>query len=426
MPQAGRKQTLIWLVAPLVILGSHPAAAGLFRVESESFLAGRAGFYDSKFEALMTEFLAGSYESNNKRLSMNTNFSMFMDPTRMQHDSSERNVHLYTGDLNYEVFEDLLKIRVGRSFDTHYSIGANNVDAVAAELSLFGKQFHIGSFYGEERRPDHQDYESTNTLAGANLRFTEYDMYPWTLSGKYQQRFFKENTHKIDQRLTEVAVSKSLHWAWNPVFLADSTWDYDDAHWDRFDFATEVYPSLASAIRVRAIGVDIRKNVYPETPIFSIFSEGPLYEGLVQFETEVNSHFIVSLSTAYDEYQAGLATRQSGYRAEVETHYTPSAYGLKNVAYYFSSYGGTAYGDRVRLSRKLNLQNEIYGDGDLTYYDKITGAARYASHLETGFSHWFENRFKLDTFCEYNNNSFLQYDFRAALKLTYLLWAETL
>ncbi len=428
MRQVGKRFFTSCVLVTLALLSivSHSSQAGLVRVESESYLSGRAGYFDSKLELPVREFMAGSFETDDKRLSVNTSFSLFADPIRLKTDSTQKDANLYTGELNYRLIPDFLKVRVGRSFDMHYSIGANAVDAVAGEISLFENMFNVGGFYGLERKPEIHSDGNYGDIGGFHVRLTQASMYPWSLTGKVQQRFLLKTPPTESERLAQFAVSKPLDWVLSPTLLADATMNIDSKHLDRLDVEADLYPSLFSSVRMKAMSFELlHEEGSTEPPVYSMFARGRLYEGLLQLETQVTSRLIFGLATAYDDYQSTLSTRQHGYRVEFETRYTRAPYGLSNVAYLFKSYGGDAYGDRIRLSRKFNLQNEIYGESDVTYYEKITASKRFATHFEAGYSRWFANQLKLDSFGEFNSNNFLKYDFRMVFKLTYFLWAET-
>ena len=410
---------LCGILSLLSVAAAHQARAGLIRVESESFLSGRNGS-DYRFELPVREFMAGSYVSEKRNVEVNTNFSMDWNPTH-----SKRGVELYLMDFNYEAVPDLLAVRAGRLFDSHYSIGTNTLDAVAAEMFFLQKQLRVGGYIGIERKLETENFGSLGSLRGGNIHFTQSSMTPLSLTAKFQQRTFPTDRLMDDENLVQLAGMKPFAGSLSPEFLFDSTYHLGHHNMERLETGVNLYPSLRASSHLKFLTFNLRNNEGPIQPIYSIFSTGRLYEALGQFETQLHPSLIGSLSFAYDDYPSSVLKRSQGYRAELEFRFLPESGSLTNTSYFFKSYGGEVYGDRIRLGQFMSRKFELFELADVTYYRKITNAKRFATSAQIGLSSWMADQFRFDFGGEFNSNNFMKYDLRVLAKLTYLLWKET-
>ncbi len=393
--------------------------AGLFRAESETLNSIRVND-KNKTEAPTYEFVSASFVNEKRDFEINSDFSMFADPTG----NASNKAYLYIMDARYSVVPDFMTIRCGRSFDVVNTVGPSSVDILSAEFYLMNKQVRLGAFVGIERKLESFDSDLHSNIAGVRADYHSDDRQPLYLSTKFEQRVNVSNNNSMED-LLQFSGKKPLPGAWNPEFIIDSVSDVYNSNLNRLEFGFDVYPSIVTFSKIRFMTYDVLPQTGIEQPIFSLFSTGPLYEGRYQFEKKLSPKFTGSFSVFYDDYLLVGTQRTSGLGGEIEGKFLhDSGTKFNNVVYYFESYGGTAIGDRIGAQTETSKKNEFYGLLDMTYYEKITSSRRGAFTGEAGWTRYLGQKFKLTLSAQASSNNVLKEDFRSVARLTYLLWDE--
>ncbi|MGK5088812.1 hypothetical protein WDW86_14740 [Bdellovibrionota bacterium FG-2] len=395
--------------------GAHRGFAGLLRVESESLFFGRNGT-DFKAEAPMYEFLSSSYVSNPHDFEFNTNFSVFGDPAK-----SKSQFDLYIFDLAYSPVQDVLTFRAGRSFNVHTSTRTTTTDSLGADLALFDKRIKLGTMAGVERKLLNASLDSTTQFVSNNIQYRSSSQYPLFLKAKYQ---YRNMPNLPGQHLVGGAVQKPFGSFWSPEFLLNSEVNAQTFVLNIGEGGFDLYPTTRMSVRWRAMTYESKPDDDVQDPLFSIFSLGRLYETSLQLDYQFNSVFSSSVAFAYDDYLLQAALRTYGYRAEWGSRFHKRFLTATNTAYYFFSYGGKAYGDRIKFREDLTDKLEFTQGVDVSYYEKVTSAQRLALNVEGWIGYSFTDRLKFNVGGEFNSNNSLRYDARGIAKLTYLLWKE--
>ena len=396
-------------------------ANGLFRAESETLFSSRKDEKNS-LELPFFEFMSTSYMNEKRNFEFNSNFSFFTNPTQAQTTKAK----LYILDAKFEVIPELVNVRIGRSFDTQNAIGAASIDMVSAELILQNKQLHMGSFVGVERKPETSSPNPNATLWGAHINYNSGEALPYFITTKFVQHKNNSVANPVEN-LAQFSFKKPFAAAWSPEFITDSVTNISKSNLDRLEMGFYLYPSANSFAKIRFLTYDVLPDSGVEQPIYSIFSQGRLYEGRIQLEKKINQSWVVSVSTFFDNYllQHQTNTRTSGYGAEFATKFHGDGTNIANTVYFFKSYGGSVYGNRIHLQKGAFVNQEFYAGADISYYQKITSSKRFASSTEFGWSRILGKQFKFNFGGEFNSNNLLKYDLRAVAKLTFLLWSET-
>lgn len=400
-----------------LILISTTCWAGLFRAESETLNSFRQND-KYKLETPLYEFVSASYTTDKRDFEINSNFSLFTDPTG----NANNKAYLYIMDARFFAIPDRLSFRVGRSFDVINSIGAASVDMISTELYLFDKQIRLGGFLGIERKLEAYDLDLKSNVIGAKVDFHSDDPLSLYLSSKFVRRTSANN---INENLVQFSGKKAFDWSWNPEFIVDSESELISSNLNRFEVGMDIYPSISTFSKIRFLTYNVLPQTGVEQPIFTIFSTGPLNEVRYQFEKKLSSRFVGSFSIFYDDYQLLANQRTTGSGGELEgKFFSDSGFTINNIIYAFQSYGGNAIGDRVGLQTEYSKKNELYGLLDVVYYEKITSSKRGAFACELGWSRLLGQKFKFTLSGQASTNNILKEDFRTLAKLTYLLWDE--
>lgn len=397
--------------------GARTASAGLLRMESQSLFSARNSD-TQQTELPMYEFFESSYVSDLRDFEMNANFGVFAEPMLPTQD-----FNLYILDMAYSPVKDRVTVRAGRSFNVRTSIRTTTMDSVGADWQLFEKRVKVGVLAGVERKLLRGSLDSTTDVAGAHASYRSASMFPLFLGTKYMFRNPTVSSFP-KQHLASLSAQKPLPGKWSPELLANSELNVGPGRLNLGEAGFDLYPTSRTALRWRALTYDAKSDDDIEEPIFSIFSMGRLYETSAQADYQFNAAFSSSVSMAYDNYLLQPGTRTSGYKLDLDTKFSRKIFTINNTAYFFQSYGGEAYGDRVRLRENLTDRTQLDQVADVTYYEKITSSKRFAVNLESWLGVWLWDRFKLNSGVEFNINNNQWYDFRVAAKLTYLLWKE--
>ncbi len=395
--------------------GSSISFAGLLRVESESLFSGRNGA-DFKAEAPMYEFLSSSYVSNPHDFEFNTNFSVFEDPAKSKHQFD-----LYIFDLAYSPVQDVLTFRAGRSFNVHTSTRTTTTDSLGADLALFDKRIKFGTMAGVERKLLNASLDSTTQFVSNNIQYRSSSKTPLFLKAKYQ---FRNVPNLSNQHLVGGSLQKPFDVAWSPEFLLNSEVNAQTHVLNIGEGGFDLYPTTRLSIRVRGMTYESGPQDDVPDPLYSIFSMGRLYEGSLQLDYQFHSAFSSSVAFAYDDYLLQANVRTQGYRAELGSRFNKNFFAASNTVHYFYSYGGKAFGDRIRLIENLTDKLEFTQGLDVSDYDKVTSSHRVALNSDAGLGYSFTDRLKLNVGGELNSNNSLRTDVRGVAKLTYLLWKE--
>lgn len=411
-----KTKLLCFTIQILILIGiSHDSWAALVRFESQSLFSARNDV-DKNFEAPVYEFFQGSFSSTNYHLDIHTNFGMSR--------TAVRTFNLYIMDVAYSPIEDL-SLRVGRSFNVQTSMRTTATDSAEISYTAFDGHIRLGGMGGIERKTLKRKIASATQFAGGQLEYRSLSHFPFFLGTFYQLRKPKILNEKVNQHIVGGSLHNSFGMIWSPELLADAEYSFGRSKLlNRAEVGIDLYPAYKSAIRLRATAYETKPDDDLEQPIFSLFSLGRLYEESAQVEHQFSKWFTSSLAGAFDSFPYQTNKRAKGYRFEWGTHFLFEFLKVKNSAYFFKSYGGEAYGNRIRFFKDLNQYLQFELASDITYYSKITSAKTVAYNNEIWMKLLALYGFKLDAGVEVNSNNDLRYDYRFAAKLTYLLWSE--
>jgi hypothetical protein len=403
----------------LLLLGIDiEALAGLFRLESETISSSRNG-EDQTFELPVYEFLSTNYQSVSRDLEFNADLSVFGDAVR-----SRNSFKLHLLNLAYTIVPDRVNFSIGRSFDVQHSIRTNTIDAVGVDFYLFEKQLKAGVFTGKEQRLEFKQWTPIANLAGSYLSYTSSSFFPFFGKLKFQHREYdRSNANK--ENLVQLSMQKPFAGRLSPELLIDSEVNVGSSHLNRLETEFEVYPNYSTSLRTSLQTYELLPADGIEQPIFSIFSQGRIYEASIQGEHQFAPEWTGSLSVAYDNYVFQAPKRTDGFKVESDLNYQLEYAHFRASLYNLHSYGGEVYGGRLTLGQKISDRSQITEAVDFAYYNKITSSKRSALNSELGFESLLSNPLKFSIGGEFNSNNNLKYDIRGVIKLTYLLWTET-
>lgn len=396
----------------LLALFSPLTRAGLLRLESET-LSSLRNDENSKTKSLNYEYLGANYVTDKRNFEMNSDIGFSANAT-----DGRSNFDLYLLNASYKAVPDRLTFYIGRDFDVQHSVRAAFMDAGGMDLWLWQKRFKVGVFAGTERKVETRMKGPEASVFGAYGQFQTSSYYPFLLKTTYLDR--------EDEHLGKLAAHKAFAGSWSPEVLADSETNLVTGNLNRLEGGYDCYPTLNTALRWRALTYDAREEDGLEQPLFSIFSQGRLYESTAQIEHRFNREYSASLAMGYDNYVTNRSTRArtDGVKTEGDLRWSADRLAIENSVYYLRSYGGYAWGDRFMLSRRMTDRMQLHGGVEVTRYAKVTNVDRYAFSSLAGASWRLMDRFRLSTVAEFNSNNIVNYECRAMAKLVYVLWAE--
>ncbi|MBT3236775.1 MAG: hypothetical protein HN353_12535 [Bdellovibrionales bacterium] len=401
------------------IASSSSSAQGLLRIESETLSSGRND-EQLKFELPSYQFFNASYVTEQMQTQINSSFAVFADPIKHQDDF---NVHLL--DVTFSPLENL-KVTLGRSLNSYKVKRFTSSDMLQLELETYEKRWKWGAIFGVEK-----DYATTEVRDSHNIRgiYSNYltsSMFPLFVSAKFFQREDRLTAHNdpiIDY--FNMGFYQSFQGTTAPEIMGEVESNLTTSHLDRATVGVDIHPDYNSLLHFEALMYDVQFDQREvDQPIFTIFSQGKLYELLVRGEYRINPYWSAGVIIAYDRYPLQIDDHTNGFRAGGEIHYRDAELSWDNELYYIYSYGGEVLGNRSLVTYNLSARTSAEASIDLSYYQKVTSAKRTAFNSQLGIKKRLNDQFNLDLFAEFNNNNIIIYDFRVLVKLTYLLWTE--
>lgn len=394
-------------------------AAGIWRMQSETMMSLRND-YHQKIEAPFYEYFGANYETFNHSLVFDTNFSVYANPQK----SDENEFELYLLNASYEIIPDKLTIQLGRTADFTKAAGALLSDRLSLRYGLWNKQAHIGAYAAIERDINSDvEHKENNKQIGASFDYHTDGANPYYLETKIQKQV---NTVYSEDYLNLGVHGPLLRSLWGSEFLFSGEHNVTRTQTRRLETGIDFYPSMKFANRWRLLSYKARPLIGEEhDPIFAVISKGRLYEITTLIDYLLTKETTVSASLSFNDYLLQETKRAQGYRTEFNINHFDSSYKVSNKIYYFQSYGGKIYGNRIAIAFAMLNPYEISGSADVTYYTKITSAKAVAVSSDLMFGKVFKD-FKWQLGSEFNSNNILNYDFRLLTKLTYNGWSEVL
>lgn len=406
------------LAAFAIVFVPCESQAGLFRLESETLTSARNGD-DQAFEIPAYEFLSSNYQSLSRDLEVNADLSLYGDAAR-----SRNAFKLHLLDVSYAVVPDLITLTMGRSFETQRSIRTNTVDVAGIDLYLLDKQLKAGAFAGKEQRLEFRQWTPISNISGAYLSYTSSSLFPLFSKLKFQHRQYDRATSE-SENLVQASLHKPFSGALSPELMLDGELNTGTRHLNRVETELALYPDYATSLRAVLQTYELKLEDGIEQPIFSIFSQGRLYEASLQAERQFGAQWVGSISLAYDNYVIQSPKRTDGFKIESDLRYSLQYASFSWAVYTLHSYGGDILGGRIAMIQKLSDRSQLNEAVDLASYSKVTSSKRSALNSQIGFENALSNNLKLSIGGEFNSNNNLKYDIRGVMKLTYLLWTET-
>lgn len=406
----------LWSLIILSLLATNAKAEGIMRMQSESLMSLRNDS-QQKIESPFYENFGVNYETFNRSFIFDTNFSVFANPQK----SNQNDFQLYLLNASYELIPSKLIVQAGRTADFTKSAGSLLSDQVSARYLFWDTKASIGAYYGVERDLNSDVEHQVNTKqVGGKFDFKSGGKAPYFVNAKLQ----KEIKPSYSEDYATVGISGPLsRKLWDSEFLLSGEHNITNTSTRRVEAGVDFYPNMYLANRWRALSYKSRPLVGEEhDPIFAVISRGRLYELTTLFDYLYTSNLTLSLALSYNDYLWQQNTRTDGYRSEFNVNYFNSSIKFTDKIYYFQSYGGKIYGNRIALVLKMYAPYEVSGSADLTYYSKITSARATAISSDLMFGKSFKD-FKWQLGSEFNSNNILNYDFRVLTKLTYNGWS---
>jgi hypothetical protein len=408
-------KVLLFLFIPLLMASSKLYATGVLRMQSETMFSLRND-YHQKLEAPFYEYFGANYETFNRSLVFDSNFSIYANPNK----SGENNFELYLLNASYEIIPGKLVVQAGRTADFTKSAGSLLSDQLSFKYSLFEKQGSVGAYVGIERDLNSDvEKKENDTQIGAKFDYHTLGTSPYYFESKLQKEINKTYSEDYATVGFHGPLLTSL---WGSEFLLSGEHNITNAQTRRLETGVDFYPSMKFANRWRLLSYKSRPMLGEEhDPIFSVISKGRLYEVTTLLDYLIFTNLTLSGALSFNDYLLQETTRAQGYRTELNVNYFNSSFKLSDKVYYFQSYGGKIYGSRIALALVMFNPYELSGSADVTYYTKITSARAiaFSSDLLLGK---VVNDFKWQVGSEFNTNNVLNYDFRFLTKLTYTGW----
>jgi hypothetical protein len=338
--------------------------------------------------------------------------------------SDVNNFELYLLNASYEIIPDKLTIQAGRTADFSKSAGSLLSDQISCRYSLFDKKGSVGAYAGIERdlNADVNRRENIQQI-GAKFDYHTTGSTPYY----FESRLQKEMKSAYSEDYINLGIhGPLLSKLWGSEFLFSAEHNITNTVTRRLEAGFDFYPSMQLANRWRLLSY--KSSVRPgeeHDPIFSVISKGRLYEITSLIDYLFTTSFSLSGSLSFNDFLLQENTRAQGYRTEFNVNYFNNLYKLTDKVYYFQSYGGKIYGNRIALTWLSLNPYEVSANADFTYYEKITSAKATAISSELMLGKIFKD-FKWQLGSEFNTNNILTYDFRVLSKLTYSGWSEIL
>jgi hypothetical protein len=376
--------------------------------------------YHQKLESPFYEYFGANYETFNRSLTFDTNFSVFANPQK----SGENEFELYLLNASYEIIPGKLIVQGGRTADFNKAAGSLLSDRLSIKYNIFDTQGSIGAYAGIERDLNSDVLHKENDKqVGAMFDYHTNGANPYYLETKLQK--------EVNAVYSEDYVNLGVHGPllrslWGSEFLFSGEHNITNTQTRRLEAGIDLYPSMQLANRWRFLSYKARPMPGEEhDPIFAIISKGRLYEITTLVDYLLTKETTLSGALSFNDYLLQETTRTQGYRTEFNINHFDNNFKLSDKIYYFQSYGGKVYGNRIALALIMFNPYEVSGNADVTYYRKITSAKATALSTELMFGRIFKD-FKWQLGSEFNSNNILNYDFRLLTKLTYNGWSETL
>lgn len=403
----------------LLLISARVNAAGIWRMQSETMMSLRND-YQQKIESPFYEYFGANYETYNRSLVFDTNFSVYANPQK----SDDNNFELYLLNASYEIIPGKLTVQAGRMADFAKASGPLLSDRISLRYSLWDRQGSIGAYVGIERDINSDvEHKENNKQIGASFNYHTAGANPYYLETKLQKEI---NTVYSEDYATVGFHGPLLRSLWGSEILFSGEHNITRTQTRRLETGIDFYPSMSLANRWRFLSYKARPLVGDEhDPIFAVISKGRLYEITTLIDYLLTKETTLSGSLSFNDYLLQETTRTQGYRTEFNINYFDSSYKMSDKIYYFQSYGGKIYGNRIALALVMFNPYEISCSADVTYYKKITSAKSTAVSTDIMFGKIFKD-FKWELGSEFNSNNILNYDFRLLTKLTYNGWSEIL
>ena len=408
-----------FLLIFISIISVQANSTGILRLQSDSMFSLRND-YLQKLEMPFYEYMGANYETFNRSLIFDSNFSVYANPKK----SGESDFELYLLNASYEIIPDKLIVQAGRTADFTKSAGSLLSDQLSLRYNLFERQGSVGVYYGIERDLNADTQIGIQKNEEVKQLGTKFDYHTAGTSPNYlETKLQKEIKHNYSEDYATVGIHGPLvPEIWGSEFLFSGEHNLTQSQTRRLETGLDFYPSMKLANRWRFLSYKSRPLIGEEhDPIFSVISRGRLYEITTLVDYLLLSNITLSGSLSFNDYLLQETTRTQGYRTEFNFNYSNNSFKLYDKFYYFQSYGGKIYGSRVAALLHLFSPYELSGSADVTYYEKVTSAKGLAISSDLLLGKTFKD-FKWQIGSEFNTNNILTYDFRFLTKLSYNGW----
>lgn len=407
-----------WILVILLLISSAANSAGILRMQSDTLFSLRNDYHQN-LESPFYEYFGANYETFDRSFIFDSNFSFYTNPKNKTAENND--FELYLLNASYEVIPGRLVFQAGRTSDLTKATGSLLSDQVSSKFYFSDKRGSLGAFYGIERDLNSDVNKKDNIKQlGGRFDYRTEGISPYSMDAKFQKEIKKSYSEDYASLGLHGPLVRSL---WGSEFLFSGDHNITKKTTRRLETGIDLYPTMKLANRWRFLSYKSRPLPGEEhDPIFAVISKGRLYEVMTLLDYLVTPTLALSTALSFDDYLLQEKKRTHGYRAEFNVNYFGDSLNLSDKVYYFQSYGGKVYGNKLALALKMFNPYEVSASADVTHYTKITSAKATALSSELLFARIF-NDFKWQIGSEFNSNNVLNYDFRFLTKLTYNGWS---
>src|SRR3989338_6789498 len=283
------------------------------------------------------------------------------------------------------------------------------------------KFFNVMAYAGIPRYIEQEDIDGNlGFVSGLSLRMKEYKYTKAKIDFTYQKKDFSAGGLNLNDKMYAAAsLSKGIS-----IFKLYGLGEYDltETLPTALTAGTEIYPF------VKKISFLLEGSYFNESrndnfdSIFTIFSEGALWQGRSGFAVNVIKNLSLSDYFSFQRYEVLPSLSKNGYNNSMGASYLFKKIKLETALNYnfYKSYGGTLHGFSLSLYEDWTRDFYTRAFVDFITYTKVTNNddKAFDALLEVGYQ--LRRGLRLAAVAEYVNNNVRETDLKGTIKLNYL------